>query len=97
MNAELIRARAAIGYLASLPGQDAMLVVEMAETMLEDIILNGELGDMLGYVKRYCDVVDGPDQARLVVLGITESLETPEPPGGIDLDTGRSPQDDWLG
>jgi hypothetical protein len=77
LNTELTIARAALAYFAELPGQDASMTMEMTETMLDDIIVNGELGEMLGYVRRYCTVIDGPDQAKLVVLGITETLERP--------------------
>jgi hypothetical protein len=73
---ELTIARAALAYFAELPGQDANLTLEMAETMIDDLILNGELGEMLAYVRRYCTVIDGPDQAKLVVLGIIEILDS---------------------
>jgi len=73
---ELVIARAAVAYFASLPGQDASMTVEMTEAMMDDLIVSGELGEMAAYVRRYCTVIDGPDQAKLIVLGITEMLES---------------------
>lgn len=81
--AELVIMRAAIAYFAELPGQDASLTVEMTEAMLDDLIVNGELGEMAAYVRRYCSVIDGPDQAKLVVLGITEVLEARPADDGV--------------
>lgn len=83
--AELVIMRAAVAYLAELPGQDASLTVEMTEAMLDDLIVGGELGEMLAYVRRYCSVIDGLDQAKLVVLGITEVLEA-RTPAELDWD-----------
>jgi hypothetical protein len=77
LRTELVIARAALAYFAELPGQDDSMTIEMAEAMMDDLIVNGELGEMLAYVRRYCTVIDGPDEAKLVVLGITETLETP--------------------
>jgi hypothetical protein len=76
LKTELTIARAALAYFAELPGQDDSMTIEMTETMMDDIIVNGELGEMLAYVRRFCTVIDGPDQAKLVVLGIAETLET---------------------
>lgn len=75
LRTELMIMRAALAYFASLPGQDDSMTLEMAESMMEDLIVNGELGEMAVYVRRYCTVIDGPDQAKLIVLGITEVLD----------------------
>jgi hypothetical protein len=80
LGAELIIARAALAYFAELPGQDDSMTIEMAEAMMDDLVVNGELGEMLAYVRRYCTVIDGVDEAKLVVLGITETLELAETP-----------------
>jgi hypothetical protein len=75
LQTEIIIARAALAYFAELPGQDDSMTIEMAEAMMDDLVVNGELGEMLAYVRRYCTVIDGPDEAKLIVLGITEILD----------------------
>jgi hypothetical protein len=65
-------ARAAIGtqlnrvywvveHMTGLEGQDKMLTIEMSQAMLCDITDNGGLKPTVEYIKRYCDVLEGPD------------------------------------
>lgn len=52
-----------MGFLANLPGQDSMFVIECGQHMLADLLGNDTLDPIINYVKRYCDVSDGPEDA----------------------------------
>lgn len=64
--------QAAITVLADLEGQDHTLVLEMAQDMLNDILNHeGQLSFSLDfYVRRYCDLLDGPDDVAPIVASI---------------------------
>jgi hypothetical protein len=66
----LNRIYAAVDYMMELENQDRPMVVEMSQAMLNDVIETGELRPMLDYVKRYCDVIDGPDDAERIAADI---------------------------
>jgi hypothetical protein len=70
MNELLNRIYAAIDYMSDLENQDMMMVIEMSQAMLNDVIENGELKPMIEYVKRYCDVIDGPEDAKRIAAEI---------------------------
>jgi hypothetical protein len=56
----------AVEYLADLEGQDAVLVIEMSQAMLNDVIEGHGLKPMAEYVKRYCDVIDSEADAQRI-------------------------------
>jgi hypothetical protein len=66
MDQILNRIYAAVDHLSNLDGQDADLVLDMSQQMLSDLINTGGIGPMVDYVKRYCDVIDGPDDAQRI-------------------------------
>jgi hypothetical protein len=66
----LNRIYAAVDYVSDLEYQDASLVIEMSQAMLNDVIENGTLKPMIEYVKRYCDVIDGPEDAERIAADI---------------------------
>jgi len=66
----LNRIYAAVDYVAGLEGQDPVLVVEMSQAMINDVIETGDIHPMLDYVKRYCDVIDGPEDAERIASDI---------------------------
>jgi hypothetical protein len=66
----LNRIYAAVDYMSNLENQDQTMVSEMSQAMLNDIIETGNLRPMLEYVKRYCDVIDGPDDAERIASDI---------------------------
>ena len=57
---------AAIDYMSELENQDRSMVIEMSQAMLNDLIENGSLYPMIEYVKKYCDVIDGPEDAQRI-------------------------------
>jgi hypothetical protein len=61
---------AAINYMSELEGQDPVLVVEMSQAMINDAIERGDIFPMIEYVKRYCDVIDGPEDAGRIASDI---------------------------
>ena len=63
---------AATAFMAALDGQDAVLVVEMAQAMLSDLLDTGALADLTGYVRRYCDVIGQADEAGQIGAGIRD-------------------------
>lgn len=58
---EIRKIKATVNRVMDHEGQDATLVVEMAEEMLTDLEANGSLVELSYYIKRYCDVLDNPD------------------------------------
>ena len=42
----------------------------MSQQMLSDVIKGCGLEPMLEYVKRYCDVIDGPEDAERIAADI---------------------------
>ena len=70
MTAQLNRIYAAVEYVANLEGQDRSLVIEMSQTMLDDLIERGELYPMVNYIRRFCDVIDGPADAERIAADI---------------------------
>jgi hypothetical protein len=70
MRVLLNRIYAAIDYMSNLENQDQTMVIEMSQAMLNDIIETGNLRPMLEYVKHYCDVIDGPDDAERIASDI---------------------------
>ncbi len=69
---QLNRIYYAVDFFASeeLEGQDTSLTLEMVQAMLNDVIEHGELAPMVDYVKRYCDVIDGPEDAERIAAEI---------------------------
>ncbi len=66
-NASILnRVYAAVDYISNLEGQDTMLALEMSQQMISDVINTGEIKPMIDYVRRYCDVIDGPDDAQQI-------------------------------
>jgi hypothetical protein len=63
---QLNRIYAAIDHMINLEGQDATLVIEMSQAMLNDLITDGQLAEMFYYVKRYCDVIDTAEEAMQI-------------------------------
>ena len=55
-----------LDYMVGLEGQDLMLVIEMAQAMLNDLIEGHGLKPMVEYVKRYCDVIDSAADAERI-------------------------------
>lgn len=62
----LNRIYAAVNHISDLEGQDPTLVIEMSQAMLNDVIEHGVLDPMVDYVKMFCDVIDGPDDAQSI-------------------------------
>jgi len=65
-NEILNRIYAAVDYVSNLDGQDTELVLDMSQQMLSDLINTGSIKPMIEYVKRYCDVIDGPDDIQRI-------------------------------
>ena len=61
----------AVEYMTNLEGQDHTLVIEMTQAMLNDLIEENRLAPMAGYVSKYCDVIDGPEDAERITADIT--------------------------
>jgi hypothetical protein len=68
--ADLQRVYAAVDYLSQLDGQDPVLVIEMSQFMINAIIEAEPLPPMIDVVKRYCDVIDGPEDAERIAADI---------------------------
>jgi hypothetical protein len=60
----------AVDYMRELEGQDETLVLDMSQAMLNDLIEGNFLAPMVEYVRRYCDVIDGPDDAQRIAEDI---------------------------
>ena len=71
--ADLQRVYAAVDYLSQLDGQDPVLVIEMSQSLLNAIIEAEPLPPMLDVVSRYCDVIDGPEDAERIAADIGDS------------------------
>lgn len=69
----LQRVYAAVDYLSQLDGQDPELVIEMSQFMLNAIIEREPLPPMIDVVRRYCDVIDGPEDAERIAADIGDS------------------------
>ncbi|MGH3283603.1 MAG: hypothetical protein ACRDPD_02765 [Streptosporangiaceae bacterium] len=67
---QLNRIYAAVEHMTSLEGQDHTLVIEMSQAMLNDVIEGRGLAPMVDYVGRYCDVIDGPEDAEQIAADI---------------------------
>jgi hypothetical protein len=72
----LNRIYAAIDYMSNLENQDTMMTLEMSQQMISDVINTGEIKPMIDYVKRYCDVIDGPEDAQRIADEIVSDDET---------------------
>lgn len=68
---QLTRIYWAIEYMTNLEGQDHTLVIEMSQEMLSDVIDGRGLAPMVEYVKRFCDVLDGPADAERIAAEIS--------------------------
>jgi hypothetical protein len=68
--ADLQRVYAAVDYFSQLDGQDPVLVIEMSQFMINAIIEREPLPSMIDVVKRYCDVIDGPEDAERIAADI---------------------------
>lgn len=66
----LNRIYAAVDYLSNLESQDNVLALEMSQQMIFDLIDTGEIKPMIDYVNRYCDVIDGPEDAERIAADI---------------------------
>jgi transcription initiation factor TFIIIB Brf1 subunit/transcription initiation factor TFIIB len=62
----LNRIYAAVDYLANIETQDRSLIIDMSQAMINDVIETGELLPMIDYIKRFCDVIDGPDDVQRI-------------------------------
>jgi len=62
----LNRIYAAVDYISNLDGQDTTLALEMSQQMISDLINTGAIRPILDYVRRYCDVIDGPEDAQRI-------------------------------
>jgi hypothetical protein len=62
----LNRIYAAVDYLANIETQDRSLIIDMSQAMINDVIETGELLPMVDYIKRFCDVIDGPDDVQRI-------------------------------
>lgn len=62
--------RNAAEYLVSLENQDRQMIVEMTIDMIDDILRDGQLRPTSAYIRRYCDVVDGPEGADRIAAVI---------------------------
>lgn len=67
---QLNRIYFAVEYMAALEGQDHALVIEMSQAMLNDVIEGRGLAPMIDYVKMFCDVIDGPEDAERIAADI---------------------------
>lgn len=56
----------AVDFLTEIEGQDRTLVIEMSQAMLNDYINSGEIKPLIEYIKRYCDVLDSPEDAQSI-------------------------------
>lgn len=63
----------AVDHLMSFESQDRQMVAEMSQDMLNDVITDGELKPLAGYVARYCTVIDSRDYAVSIAATIEES------------------------
>jgi hypothetical protein len=70
MNDLLNRIYAAVDYVSNLECQDTMMALEMSQQMISDVINDDALKPMVDYVKRYCDVIDGPEDAERIASDI---------------------------
>jgi hypothetical protein len=68
--ADLQRVYAAVDYISQLEGQDQVLVIEMSQFMINAIIEGEPLPPMIDVVKRYCDVIDGPEDAERIAADL---------------------------
>ena len=68
--ADLQRVYAAVDYFSQLEGQDAVLVIEMSQFLLNAVIEGEPLPPMIDVVRRYCDVIDGPEDAERIAADI---------------------------
>ena len=62
----LNRIYASVDYMSNLDGQDQVMVLEMSQQMISDLINDGDIRPMIEYVKRFCDVIDGPADAEQI-------------------------------
>lgn len=69
-SADLQRIYYAIDCLSQLDGQDLGLVIEMSQFLLNAVIEAEPLPPMIEVVSRYCDVVDGPEDAERIAADI---------------------------
>lgn len=67
---QLTRIYWAVEYMTNLEGQDHTLVIEMSQAMLNDVIEGRGLAPMIDYIRRYCDVLDGPEDAERIAAEI---------------------------
>jgi hypothetical protein len=63
---QLNRIYYAVEYMTNLEGQDAGLVVEMSQAMLNDVIEGHGLKPLVSYVRQYCDVIDSEADAERI-------------------------------
>ena len=74
--AALVLIREAAEVLADLAGQDRSLVTEMTTAMLGELLeARSDLEavpDVAAYVRRYCDVIDGPADADPIASEILD-------------------------
>jgi hypothetical protein len=67
---QLNRIYAAVDYFVELEGQDRSLTIEMSQAMLNDVIEGRGLAPLIDYVRKYCDVIDGPEDAERIAADI---------------------------
>jgi hypothetical protein len=60
----------AVEYMAAVEGQDRSLVIEMSQAMLSDVIEGRGIAPMADYVRRFCDVIDSPEDADRIAAEI---------------------------
>ncbi len=69
----LVLIREAADYLANLEGQDHILIIEMTISMIDKLLAAEGLErvpDVAAYVRRYCNVIDGPADADPITAAI---------------------------
>ena len=71
---QLYVVRTAVEYFMTVLNEDGQtqgLTLEMSQRMLSDVIETDGLAPLVEYVKRYCDVIDGPEAAECIAAEIT--------------------------
>jgi len=66
---------AATEYMRELENQDQVAVLDFSQSMLWDLIQTGAVGPMIGYVRQYCDVTDGPEDTQRIADEINAAVD----------------------
>lgn len=75
---QLSRIYFAVEYLSSDEitddGQDSSLVIEMSQTMMSDLLNDGQLKPTATYIRRYCDVMDDPENDSVRIAAEIDAM-----------------------